>query len=519
MALSINLGGQVFYPIVARAMNEPKHHDPHDAGRDSARPDAVAKRHSLGKRTARENIADLCDTDSFTEYGGLAIAAQRSRRALDELKRDTPADGLITGVGRVNGALFDARAARSVVMSYDYTVLAGTQGFQNHRKTDRMVDIALRERLPVVFFTEGGGGRPGDVDAALVVSSGLEVTSFYTFARLSGAVPLIGINAGRCFAGNAAFFGCCDITIATRDANVGMAGPAMIAGGGLGEFAPEDIGPADEQAAIGVVDIVVNDEAEAVATAKRCLAYFQGEVTDYTAADPTTIGAAMPDNRRMTYDVRRIIAALADTDSMTELGATHAPNLVTAFIRIEGKPLGVIANNPRSLAGAIDSPAARKAANFMALCDTHGIALLTLCDTPGIMVGPEAEKTGTVRRAAKLFVAGAKVSVPWYGIVLRKAYGLGAQAMLGGHLKRPQFTIAWPNGEFGPMGVEGAVTLGFRRELEAIEDEAERAERYQQLVDAMYEQGKAENVASYFEIDDVIDPADTRRWLAEALRR
>ena len=491
--------------------------DPHEAGRDSARPEAVARRHRLDKRTARENIADLCDADSFLEYGALAIAAQRSRRAVDDLKRDTPADGLVSGVGRVNSDAFDAATARCVVMSYDYTVLAGTQGFQNHRKTDRMVDIALRDRLPVVFFTEGGGGRPGDVDTALIASSGLEVTSFYSFARLSGEVPLIGINAGRCFAGNAAFFGCCDITIATRDANLGMAGPAMIAGGGLGDFAPEDIGPADEQAAIGVVDIVVDDEAEAVATAKRCLAYFQGDVAHYTAGDPSAIGAAMPDNRRMTYDVRRIVAALADTDSMTELCATHAPNLVTAFIRIEGKALGVLANNPRSLAGAIDSPAARKAADFMHLCDTHGIALLTLCDTPGIMVGPEAEKTGTVRHASALFIAGARVSVPWYGIILRKAYGLGAQAMLGGHLKRPLFTVAWPNGELGPMGVEGAVTLGFRRELAAIEDPAERTARFQQLVDTMYEQGKAENVATFFEIDDVIDPAESRRWLAEML--
>ncbi|MES1952242.1 Carbamoyl-phosphate synthase L chain ATP-binding protein [Salinisphaera sp. S4-8] len=491
--------------------------DPHARTRDSARPEAVAKRHALGKRTARENIADLCDADSFLEYGALAIAAQRSRRALDELERDTPADGLVGGVGRINGDCFDKAHSRCVVMSYDYTVLAGTQGYQNHRKTDRLVEIARREKLPVVFFTEGGGGRPGDTDAALVVNSGLEVTSFYTFARLSGEVPLIGINAGRCFAGNAAFFGCCDITIATRDANLGMAGPAMIAGGGLGEFGPEDIGPADEQAAIGVVDIVVTDEAEAVATAKQCLSYFQGPIADFRAPQTTNIGDLMPANRRMTYDVRRIIAALADSDSMTELGATHAPNLVTAFIRIAGRPLDVIANNPRSLAGAIDSAAARKAAAFMRLCDTHGIALLTLCDTPGIMVGPEAEKTGTVAHAAQLFIAGAKVNVPWYAIVLRKAYGLGAQAMLGGHLKRPDFTVAWPNGEFGPMGVEGAVTLGFRRELAAIEDETERAARYQQLVDGLYEQGKAENVASYFEIDDVIDPAESRRWLAGAL--
>ena len=491
--------------------------DPHATTRDSARPEAVAKRHGLGKRTARENIAELCDAGTFMEYGALAIAAQRSRRTLDELKHDTPADGLIGGVARINGNIFDAANTRCVVMSYDYTVLAGTQGYQNHRKTDRMVDIARRERLPVVFFTEGGGGRPGDTDAALVVNSGLEVTSFYTFARLSGEVPLIGINTGRCFAGNAAFFGCCDITIATRDANLGMAGPAMIAGGGLGQFAPEDIGPANEQAAIGVIDILVDDEAEAVATAKRCLSFFQGPVSAFQAPESRAIGDIMPTNRRMTYDVRRIVAALADIDSMTELGATHAPNLVTAFIRIEGKPVGVLANNPRSLAGAIDSAAARKAAHFMRLCDTHGIPLLTLCDTPGIMVGPKAEQTGTVEHASQLFIAGAKVQVPWYGIVLRKAYGLGAQAMLGGHLKRPNFTVAWPQGEFGPMGVEGAVTLGFRRELEAIEDENERAARYQQLVDSMYEQGKAENVASYFEIDDVIDPADSRRWLAEAL--
>jgi len=489
----------------------------HEPTLDSARPEAVAKRHDRGKRTARENITDLCGGDSFIEYGALAIAAQRSRRSLDELKRETPADGMVTGIGRVNDDTFGPQHSRCVVMSYDYTVLAGTQGFQNHRKTDRMVAVAREQNLPVIFFTEGGGGRPGDVDAAWVVSSGLEVTSFYSFAGLSGHVPLIGINAGRCFAGNAAFFGCCDITIATRNANVGMAGPAMIEGGGLGHFAPEDIGPTDEQAAVGVVDIVVEDEAEAVATAKQCLSYFQGAIPDYEVPDQARLTQLIPDNRRMTYDVRRIIAALADTGSMLELRARLAPNLVTAFVRIEGRPLGVLANNPAHLAGAIDSAAADKAAAFIDLCDAHGIPLLTLCDTPGIMVGPKAEATGTVRPASRLFLAGARASVPWFGIVLRKAYGLGAQAMLGGHLKRPQFTVSWPTGEFGPMGLEGAVRLGFRRELEAIEDNAEREARFQQLVSSMYEQGKAENVATYFEIDAVIDPADSRRWLADAL--
>lgn len=489
----------------------------HALGEDAARPDAVAKRHSKGKRTARENISDLCDADSFLEYGGLAIAAQRSRRSEDELKRETPADGMVTGIGRVNAEQFPVDKSRCVVMSYDYTVLAGTQGFQNHRKTDRMVQVAREQGLPVVFFTEGGGGRPGDVDLNLITASQLEVTSFAEFASLSGQVPLIGINAGYCFAGNAAFFGCCDVTIATRESNVGMGGPAMIEGGGLGAFKPREIGPADQQAANGVLDIVVDNEAQAVTAAKQYLSYFQGPIETTGAPDADAMRHCVPENRKLTYDVKRVITALADKDSVLELRAGYARNLVTAFMRIGGKPLGVIANNPKVLAGAIDSDAAKKAARFMQLCNAHRIPMLTLCDTPGIMVGPDAEKTGTVRHASQMFVAAAKVTVPWFGIVLRKCYGLGGQAMLGGHLKRPQFTVAWPSGEFGPMGLEGAVRLGFKRELEAIEDADEREHEFEKRVADMSAHGKAANVATYFEVDDVIDPADSRRWLADAL--
>ena len=499
----------------------------HEQTLDISRADAIARRHKLGKRSARENLADLCDADTFLEYGALALAAQRSRRSLEDLQRDTAADGLVGGIAQVNGALFrhespDAAAARTrcVVMSYDYTVLAGTQGFQNHRKTDRLLGIAARQHLPVVFFVEGGGGRPGDVDVNLVVASGLETDTFHAFANLSGQVPLIGINAGRCFAGNAAFFGCCDVTIATGDANVGMGGPAMIEGGGLGQFKPEDVGPIDVQSANGVVDIVVDDEAHAVRVARQYLSYFQGEIAADPAAapDPQRLRDAIPENRRFAYDVRRVVEALADVGSLLELRRGFAPNLVTAFIRIEGRPLGVLANNPAHLAGAIDSAAADKAARFLQLCEAHGLPLLSLCDTPGIMVGPAAEKTGTVRHASRLFIVGAKITVPWFGVVLRKAYGLGAQAMLGGHLKRPTFTVSWPTGEFGPMGLEGAVKLGFRRELDAIADAAQRQERFNELVTQMYEQGKAANVATYFEIDDVIDPAQTRRWVADGMR-
>ena len=487
--------------------------------RDAARPAAVDKRHRIGKRTARENLADLCDADSFLEYGALVLAAQRSRRSIEELQHDTAADGLVAGVGRVNGALFGAERSRCVVMSYDYTVLAGTQGYQNHRKTDRMIEIAAAQGLPVVFFVEGGGGRPGDVDVSQVMACWLDVRTFHAFAQLSGKVPLIGINAGRCFAGNAAFFGCCDVTIATRDSNVGMGGPAMIEGGGLGQFTPDEVGPIAVQSANGVVDVVVDDEARAVQVARQYLSYFQGAIEPGETPDPQRLRDAIPENRRFAYDVRKVIDALADVGSVLELRRGFAPNLVTALIRVEGRPLAVLANNPAHLAGAIDSAAADKAARFMQLCEAHRLPMLSLCDTPGIMVGPAAEKTGTVRHASRMFIVGASLTVPWFAIVLRKGYGLGAQAMLGGHLKRPLFTVSWPTGEFGPMGLEGAAKLGFRRELDAIGDPSARDARFRELVAEMYEQGKATNVATYFEIDDVIDPADSRRWIADGMRR
>jgi acetyl-CoA carboxylase carboxyltransferase component len=487
-------------------------------GADAARPAAVAKRHALGLRTARENLADLCDPESFVEYGPTVVAAQRSRRPIDELQRDTPADGLVAGVATVNAALVGPDRARCVVMAYDYTVLAGTQGHQNHRKTDRMLQLAESDGLPVMFFTEGGGGRPGDTDLRHVVVSGLECPSFRSLARLSGRVPLVGINAGRCFAGNAAFLGCCDVIIATRGSNLGMGGPTMIEGGGLGVWAPEDIGPIDVQTANGVVDVVVDGEAGAVDAAKRYLSYFQGAVGTWGAADQAALRDLVPVDRLRVYDVRRVLETLVDADSLLELRRDFGPGMITALARVEGRPLGIVANNPQHLSGAIESPGADKAARFMQLCDAFGLPILFCCDTPGIMVGPEAERSGTVRHASRMFVIGANLEVPCATIVLRKGYGLGAQAMAAGHFKAPRFLVAWPTGEFGPMGLEGAVRLGFRRELDAIGDPAARAAKFQEMVAASYAHGRAINVASYFEIDDVIDPAESRRWIASAFR-
>lgn len=482
---------------------------------DERRPQAVAKRRKTGQRTVRENLADLLDDGSFIEYGALALAAQRRRRSAEELMELSPADGLVAGIGTVNAGQFGSETARCMTIAYDYTVFAGTQGVINHKKTDRMLQLAEQWRLPLVLFAEGGGGRPGDTD--FVGVAGLDCHTFVGMARLSGLVPLVGVVSGRCFAGNAALLGCCDVIIATENASIGMAGPAMIEGGGLGSFRPEEVGPVSVQGPNGVIDVRVADEAEAVAVAKQYLSYFQGSLADWDCADQRELRQVIPENRLRVYDIRRVIELLADRDSVLELRRQFAPGLITALIRIEGKPFGLIANNPAHLGGAIDAVAGDKAARFMQLCDAHDLPILSLCDTPGFMVGPEAEKQATVRHVARMFVAAASLSVPFFTVVLRKGYGLGAQAMAAGSFHSPLFTIAWPSGEFGAMGLEGAVRLGFAKELAAQADAAAQQALFDKLVAKAYENGKGLNMASYLEIDAVIDPAETRTWLLRGL--
>ena len=482
---------------------------------DARRPEAVAKRRKTGQRSARENLADLLDDDSFSEYGALALAAQRRRRSTEELLQLSPADGLIAGIGTVNAAAFGSQAARCMSIAYDYTVFAGTQGVINHKKTDRMLQLAEQWRLPLVLFAEGGGGRPGDTD--FVGVAGLDCHTFVGMAKLSGLVPLVGVVSGRCFAGNAALLGCCDVIIATENATIGMAGPAMIEGGGLGRFTPEQVGPVSVQGPNGVIDVQVADEAAAVQVAKQYLSYFQGPLADWQCRDQRELRQLIPENRLRVYDIRQVIATLADADSVLELRRAFAPGLITALIRIEGRPFGLLANNPAHLGGAIDAQAGDKAARFMQLCDAFDIPLLSLCDTPGFMVGPEAEKQATVRHISRMFVAAASLTVPFFTVVLRKGYGLGAQAMAAGSFHSPLFTIAWPSGEFGAMGLEGAVRLGFAKELAAQTDAVAQKALFDKLVAKAYEQGKGLNMASYLEIDAVIDPADTRAWLLRGL--
>lgn len=479
---------------------------------DAQRPDAVARRHALGLRTARENVADLCDDGSFAEYGALAFAAQRARRELDDLIRNTPADGMVTGIGGVNGRQFGSDKSRCVVLAYDATVLAGTQGSRNHQKTDRLLRVAHEQRLPVVLFAEGGGGRPGDTDTGKV--AGLQSATFASYARLSGRVPLVGIAAGRCFAGNAALLGCSDVIIATRGSNIGMSGPAMVEGGGLGAFTPEQIGPSGVQSSNGVIDVLVDDEAQAVAVAKRYLAYFQGTLGDWQANDPFLLREALPVHRVRVYDMREVIRLIADVDSVLELRAGFGAGIFTALARLEGRPIGVIASNPAYLGGAIDADASDKCARFMQLCNAHGLPLVSLVDTPGFMVGPEIEAQAQVRHASRMFLAAAHLRVPLLAVVLRKGYGLGAMAMTAGGFHATPMTVAWPSGEFGGMNLEGAVRLGYRKELQAQPDDEARDALYERLLKEAYERGQAINMAAHLEIDAVIDPAETRRWLA-----
>ena len=484
---------------------------------DENRQEAVEKRRARGYRMPRENIAELMDEGSFKEYWPLIVARQHQRYDMETLRKNTPADGLIAGTGTINADLFGEEAARAMLVHYDYTVLAGTQGGRNHYKQDRMYELAHRFRIPLVLFGEGGGGRPGDDSGGPRVA--FDTNTFTTFSQLSGLVPMVCIINGRTFAGNTALVACCDVIIATEKTTVAMGGPAMIEGGGLGIYTPEEVGPMSFQVPNGVVDILVKDEAEAVQVAKKYLSYFQGTVTEWEAPDQRPLRHVVPENRLRLYDMREIINTLADKDSVLEIREKFGIGVITAFIRVEGKPMGVIANNPHHLAGAIDSDGADKGARFIQLCDAFDIPVLSLMDCPGMMVGPDVEKTALVRHCVRMFNAGANLTVPLFGVVVRKAYGLGVQAMCGASALVGFFTVAWPTAEFAGMNIEGSVKLGYRNELAAIEDPAARKAEFDDRVTRAYEAAKAVNAGTGGGIDDVIDPADTRSWIAASLKR
>tara|TARA_B100000315_G_scaffold186283_2_gene175643 strand:+ start:9310 stop:12783 length:3474 start_codon:yes stop_codon:yes gene_type:complete len=505
---------------------------------DDFRAEKIAKRHAKNQRSPAENIEHLFD-GTFREYGPLVTAGSWQKQQW--LRETTQADGLVMGIGNVNGHLFEAERSRAAVVHYDYMVVAGTQGGRGHYKQDRMYELAGRFRLPLVLFAEGGGGRPGisggeaetrttsappvagaaAIDLAGQGGGGVPIDS-YTFTKLcelSGLVPLVGVNSGRCFAGNTVMLACCDVIIAAENSTIGLGGPAMIEGGGLGIYTPEEVGPMSFQVPNGVVDILVKDDEAAIDATRKYLSYFQGPIDHWEAPDQRRLRHIIPEDRTEMYDMREIIETLVDQDSILEIREAFGPAIITAFIRIEGRPMGLIANNPHHLSGAIDSDASDKAARFLQLCDSFDLPVLSLMDCPGIMIGPEYERAALLRHSGRMFVTGANMTTAMFGVVVRKAYGMGVRAMCGGSSLEPFFTVAWPTAEFADMTIDGRVKLIFREELQAIEDPDERQAVYEQRLDEFLDRARAVNSGgTNYGIDDVIDPSETREWIAHGLR-
>lgn len=460
---------------------------------DAARPEAVARQQARGHLTARAALAALVDPDSFVEYGGLV------RPAIEGM--EAAADGLVMGTAQIGG--------RPVaVVFYDYTVHGGSQSYMNHHKISRMFAHAARLKLPVVSWLDGGGARPQDG----APGRRLAPETFVLFAQLSGLVPTVSVVPQRAFAGHANLAGMSDCLIAVQGSAIGIGGPPLVAAATGTRLTPEEIGPLDVHAATGVVDITVEDDHAAIDAVKTYLGFFAPSDAPVTAPDAARLSRLVPENPRRAYDVRKVIDGIVDVGTVQELRRGFGRAVVTALARLGGRTVGVVANQPMFMAGAIDSEAGAKAARFTQLCDAYDIPVLLLCDTPGLMVGPEAERTGIVRHGSRLLMALANARVPIMSVVLRKAFGLGFYIM-GSQAMRPAVLLAWPGAQYGGMGLEGAVEIAYGRELDAIADEAERAARRAEYLEDLRHAGSAVETAARFLYDDVIDPADTRAIL------
>jgi acetyl-CoA carboxylase carboxyltransferase component len=464
---------------------------------DSARPDSVERQRNRGRWTTREAIDALADKDTFVEYGGLVRPAIAGMTGA--------ADGLVMGTAKVGGRPVD-------LVCYDYTVYAGTQSAMNHAKITRMFEHAEKHRLPVICWLDGGGARPHDMAVEARPSS----PTFVVFARLSGLVPTIGIAPGRAFAGHANLAGLCDLLIATENSAMGMAGPPLVEAALGVKYTPEEIGPASVHWASGVIDILVKDEAEAIAAAHKYLSYFSSPQSGGEAPDQELLRTIIPENPRRAYNVRSVIQTLADRGSVLELKAGYGKAAVTAFARLDGRAVGIVANQPMHLAGAMDTPACLKMARFIQICDAFDIPVVILCDTPGLMVGPDVEKTGLMRHSARVLSALANATIPVLTVVLRKAYGLGYYIM-GSRPLDPAILLAWPTAEYGGMGLEGAVNIIHKKDLEAAASLEERADLHARLTASLKKSNTAVESAAKFLYDDVIDPAETREILIKTL--
>jgi acetyl-CoA carboxylase carboxyltransferase component len=461
---------------------------------DAARPEVVEKIHARGRLTARERIDAVLDPGSFVETGVLAGG------------EDEPAGGLVGGFGTLYGKPI-------AISSYDYSVWGGTQTAVNHSKIDRIMDLSFRHRWPFVCFADGGGARAQGLAGRGWGQAGMSNTlgTFDGLATLSGWVPIVSVVSGRSFAGNASIAGFSDVVFATKGSAIGMGGPPLVeAALGL-KVTPEELAPSEMHEKSGGIDLLIEDDEQGAELVRRYLAYFLIEQTEGVVS-PTheTIRSIVPDNRRGVYDMRKVIHALADADSVFELRPNWAISAITALARLGGYPIAIIANQPRSpIAGAIDADAADKLARFIQLADAFDIPILSLMDNPGFMLGPKAEQGGIARHHARPLLAQVNRTVPLFLVHIRKAYGLGPMAM--GSMQQPtDLRLAWPTVEAGGMALEGAAALIQRKEIAAAGGQQEAREMRDELAAKMRERSLALNAARSYSYDEVIDPAETR---------
>lgn len=500
---------QLATPISLSELNERRH-----GISDAGRPEAVAKQHARGKLTARERIAELVDTGSFLEAGGLVGTTAGPRRNILE----APADGFVTGSALVGG--------RPVSLcSFDFTVAGGSNGKAGTLKFTRLLQRSLDDGNPFVMLMEGGGHRISEGLDSRHFSSG--TTIFQSMSDMSGWVPIVAAVMGPGFAGPTNHASLADFVVMVRPtATMGIAGPALVKAATGEVITKEELGGAAVQAdRQGIADLAVESDAEALEAIRRFLSYFPSNARQplpiVACDDPADrrdeeLLTLVPANTRRAYDVRKVIGAIVDRDSIFEIKPTYARNVVTTLARLDGRPVGIVANQALHMGGTLDSNACEKAAHFISMCDAFGLPLVFLIDIPGFVPGTMAERQGLGRRSGRLVYELGNATVPRLSVILRKGYGMAYIAMNGGRSFDPDLVVAWPTAEICAMSIEGGVDVGFRKEIEqAAEPEAKRAEligNFRSHVDALY-------AAEGYGIDDVIDPRDTRLHLITTLNR
>jgi acetyl-CoA carboxylase carboxyltransferase component len=479
---------------------------------DAARPEAMKRLAERGRLSARTRIERLVDPGTFDEIG--AFASSEAEDEKPHPRENSPADGVVTGTARIDGRPV-------VVVAQDFSVFGGSIGKLGSAKTQRMVKIAIRRGFPMVWLLDGGGHRiqDGQNSRHFAQANGM----FHDLARASGWVPMVALMLGAGFAGPTNYASMCDFVVMVRGQSVmGLAGPALVKAGTGEDTDQEALGGAQVQVdKQGLADLGVEDEDAAFAAARRFLSYLPGNARKppplVPTADPADRGDealldVLPESARRAYDMRKVITGIVDIDGLFELKPTFAANIVTAFARLGGRPVGIIANQPLRTGGILDANACEKGAHFIALCDAFGLPLISLIDVAGFYIGSAAERTTLGRRSAKLTFEWAHASVPRVSVVIRKGFGFGYFAMNGGRAFDADACFAWPSAQICAMSIEGAIDVAFRKEYMAAADPQARR---QEMIEQTRSQTASIHAAEGFGVDDVIDPRTTRRRVIE----